>query len=509
MLGVSEEHIIEEDEGARAVSEKNLDTAVTLYHNQSDPLVVVDGIDLVTIVDEGEEPYLVEYRGMMVGAIRVTEDGLVELGSSLLGDRNAVPEWYSRSPEDLDPVPWWAPDDYTASTPVACDHCGTERPPERILTPGSYDGDTTDRFCRDCWNDVHHRWDPETGLRAPPTVERAKELRGAVSNTPKQVELGEVRALIEADDPNAQREALLAVDSLIEERPDDALELLPVLVSLLDHDDHLVHVATLFCLSSLAEEYPRQLTIVADRVVELVGPDVDGGVLEGALPYIAAVADVEPRTVIDAAPRLAALLQTDHPCEGQTILALTRIAKVYPDTVAPVADDLLQYVEIDGSNHRVNALAALGHIAKEYPNVAESAIPALLELLDAESYLLRANAAGLLAELADEYPAALRSAVPRIVDLLDDDDEKARYNATSILSRTAQAHPEAVSQATGPLIDALDEEFAYSRSNACWALGHLEAAEARDRLEDLHESDPDEEVRTAAGWALEQLDVPE
>jgi hypothetical protein len=105
MLGVSEEHIVEEDEGARAVSRKNLDTAVTLYHNQSDPLVIVDGIDLVTIVDEGEEPYLVEYRGMTVGALRITEGGLIELGSSLLGNQNPVPEWYSKTPEDLDPLP--------------------------------------------------------------------------------------------------------------------------------------------------------------------------------------------------------------------------------------------------------------------------------------------------------------------------------------------------------------------------------------------------------------------
>lgn len=338
------------------------------------------------------------------------------------------------------------------------------------------------------------------------TFNRAKDLRGAAGNAPDSVDFAEVRALIEADDSNAQREALLALDSLIESRPGDALDLLPVLASLLESDDILVRVATLACLSSLAETYPQQVTIVADRVVELIGPNADDGILEGAIPYITAVSDTEPHAVLDAIPRLAALLQTNCPCEQDTILALTRIAKVYPNSVVPVAGELLTYVESEDSENRVEALAAVGQVSKEHPEVAESSVPTLIELLDADSPYLRTNAAGLLAELANEYPQPLIPVVPRFIELLNDTDEKARYNATSILARIASAYPEDVQAAVDALIDALNEEIAYSRSNACWALGRLEATEARDALENLQHSDPDSQVRDAAGWALEQLD---
>ena len=109
-------------------------------------------------------------------------------------------------------------------------------------------------------------------------------------------------------------------------------------------------------------------------------------------------------------------------------------------------------------------------------------------------------------QMADAYPDQVEPVVPRAIELLDDSDEKARYNATSILARIAKADPDAVEPAIEPLIDALDEDFAYARSNACWALGYLKANDALERLRDIEETDPNEEVRHAASVAIDEIE---
>ena len=118
---------------------------------------------------------------------------------------------------------------------------------------------------------------------------------------------------------------------------------------------------------------------------------------------------------------------------------------------------------------------------------------------------LDANAAGLLADLADEYPTDVRSVVPKGIEPLDDDDEKYRYNATSILARVAKAYPEDAEAAIDPLIKALDDDFSWTRSNACWALGYLEAEQVLERLRELKQDDPENEVRDAAEFAVHEI----
>lgn len=346
-------------------------------------------------------------------------------------------------------------------------------------------------------------------LPDPVPIDRANELREEVSTAPKRVDVEAIGDLVQTDGPTVQQTALRALNDVVETRPEDVLDLLPVLTPRLESDDHTVRCETLYCLAELANQYPRQLTPVADDVIDFLDAEADEEVLMGTIPYIVAVAEVEPRAVVDTVPKLAALLQADIEFKGKVVDALLMIAKVYPESVLPVASELVSYIEPENSVNQVAALAAVGHIAKEYPNAAESALPTVIELLDAEAYRVRANAAGLLAELADQYPESVRSAVPRVIDLLDDEDEKVRYNATSILAHVAKAYPDDVEAATEPLIDALDEEFSYSRLNACWALGYLEAMQARDALESVRHSDQNEEVRDAAEQALQRIDQDE
>lgn len=59
--------------------------------------------------------------------------------------------------------------------------------------------------------------------------------------------------------------------------------------------------------------------------------------------------------------------------------------------------------------------------------------------------------------------------------------------------------------AVEPLLDALDEEFPYARSNACWALGYVGAERALEPLEDVRNTDPNEEVQNAASAAINEI----
>lgn len=302
------------------------------------------------------------------------------------------------------------------------------------------------------------------------------------------------------------RHALYGLATLATTQPDLCRQAVPTLTAKLDAPEKDVRAMALEALAALAEAHPQGVTPATDAVIAFLDPTVDARLYPDAVGFVAAVIEHDPAPVIDAAPRLAVVLQEDTEAGSQALVALKRIAEEYPDAVVPAAADLQAYVEDSDAGQRVGALAVLGTITKEYPDIAESMIPTAVDLLEADPDRLRANAAALFADLADEYPDQVRPAVPTVVGLLADADGKARYNATSILARVAKEHPEDVEQAIDPLIDALDEEFPPARANACWALGHLEADRALERLEALAESDPDESVRDAAGYAADEID---
>lgn len=303
-----------------------------------------------------------------------------------------------------------------------------------------------------------------------------------------------------------RRLALAQLTAAVEDDPKRGLDAIPVLTAIVDDADLVVQAESVHTLAIVAEEFPEQVTPVADEVIDLLGPKTDEDLLSDAVAVVAAIADRDPGAVVDAAPKLAALLQEEAAVDSSALTALQRISKVHPDAVVPLSRQLVAYVEEGDDVDRMGALAVLGMIAKEYPNIAEETIPMAIELLNVEYPKLRANAAGFLADLADEYPESVRPIVPRAIELLDDDDHKARYNATSILARLGKAYPDDLDAAIDPLIDVVDDEFLYTRSNACWALGYIEAEQAVDVLAELSREDPEEEVRNAAAWAVQNID---
>jgi hypothetical protein len=147
-FGISEQNIIETGErGDMTLGGRGKENYVTLRHNQPIPNFIEDGVDSISISKEAENRYLVEYWGYLTGSYTVTRDGIEELGTTLLSDREPIPSWTISS--DPDELPDWIPSDYHPPNPIECDGCGADVTVTEVLTPvfgGEYD-----RCCRACW----------------------------------------------------------------------------------------------------------------------------------------------------------------------------------------------------------------------------------------------------------------------------------------------------------------------------------------------------------------------
>lgn len=164
MLGISAEHILEEGHRADSQPAYDPDDAVRISYNRTDPTTLVDGVDHVLVTAENRDTHLIAYSGYAEGFVKVTLEGLIELGEELLGDHEGVPSWLIRSPTDEDSYPWWVPEAYSGDSRFVCQHCGSDTAAGEILIPGGYNTRNDDRICRDCWPDVRENWVPEDDL---------------------------------------------------------------------------------------------------------------------------------------------------------------------------------------------------------------------------------------------------------------------------------------------------------------------------------------------------------
>lgn len=149
MFGISDPNIIEHGE-AGEVSGNEHEQYVRMARNQTEPDMIVDGVDSMEILYEPGDRFRVEYWGYMSGRLWVTQDGVAELKQTFLDDQNDIPGWTLST--DLTELPDWFPTPESVPSPVTCDDCGSDVPVTEVVTPwlaGSHD-----RFCPDCWASV-------------------------------------------------------------------------------------------------------------------------------------------------------------------------------------------------------------------------------------------------------------------------------------------------------------------------------------------------------------------
>lgn len=149
---VSAEYIIEEYEGDPKELPSQLD-GVCLRYNDTEPSVQRDGVDLIAILDDEAEGYCVDYRGFVSGRLRVTAEGVEEIGKRLVSHDGEVPNWtLNRGTINGENLPWWVPDSAMVHQTVACDRCKEQLAVEEVVTPRRdfklLEGNV---FCWDCF----------------------------------------------------------------------------------------------------------------------------------------------------------------------------------------------------------------------------------------------------------------------------------------------------------------------------------------------------------------------
>lgn len=149
MFEISGANIIEQGEpGDRFGSENQPQVSIT--RNQTDPTLIVDGVDSIEIFSESDDRFRVEYWGYMAGRLWLTRDGVRELKQHFLDDREEIPGWTLST--ELSELPDWFPTPEHLPSPVTCDECGSEVSVTEVVTPWS--GESQDRYCSDCWTTV-------------------------------------------------------------------------------------------------------------------------------------------------------------------------------------------------------------------------------------------------------------------------------------------------------------------------------------------------------------------
>lgn len=149
MFDISESNIIERGEAGELFGSEG-QLHVRMARNQTNPNMIVDGVDSIKIFCESDDRFRVEYWGYMSGRLWLTRDGVIELKQHFLDDREEVPGWTLST--ELTELPDWFPTPEYVPSPVTCDECGSGVSVTEVVTPWS--GESQDRYCPDCWSSV-------------------------------------------------------------------------------------------------------------------------------------------------------------------------------------------------------------------------------------------------------------------------------------------------------------------------------------------------------------------
>lgn len=151
-MHISEEHVIEEFDDDEIEFERD-PPGVHVRYNDTVPSEQTDGVDFVAVIEEGDDTYRLDYRGYRMGRIRVTADGVAELGERLQIEPGGIPAW-TVDPDtvDADDLPWWIPEETPIDASVSCERCEETVSVRDVCTPRQPPIDSDEEvFCRDCW----------------------------------------------------------------------------------------------------------------------------------------------------------------------------------------------------------------------------------------------------------------------------------------------------------------------------------------------------------------------
>ncbi|MFC6812505.1 HEAT repeat domain-containing protein [Natrialbaceae archaeon GCM10025810] len=333
------------------------------------------------------------------------------------------------------------------------------------------------------------------------------ELREQALTDPEEVELEELAEILSNPvvPPAAHGAAIVALLNVARVRDDIGEAFVEDLGRVLGRPS-LNTALVLRCLRQLAVNDPEAVLALRDEIVDRISIE-STDVTQAATGCCVELIATNPVAFVDQVPTLATLLDSENDqVQNNAVYILSQVAHEYPEEVKPVVPQLIDDIGSREQPYQINALSALGAVTSAYPAAGVEATDTIAELVASNAPAkVRANAVGLLGDIAVGHPAELEEHVPLLVDCIQSDDEYLSGNASAALLHVAIDDSEAVEEAIPALIELLDDPSPVVRRNVCKALGHVEATVALEQLKTMAESDPDEEVRSIAAWAAENI----
>ncbi len=157
-----------------------------------------------------------------------------------------------------------------------------------------------------------------------------------------------------------------------------------------------------------------------------------------------------------------------------------------------VADLLLQFLYDPHDPVHWRALEGLGHVAHGHPPQVQKLITRLLWLLNEDSGSFGWGAAAALGEIGRHELSVVADIVPMFCGFLEEPFSRAPMLWG--IGRLAEVHPESLSEVCPFIFTCLTDADPQVRGLSAWALGKLNAREAREPLKKLLEDDAPVEV---------------
>ncbi|MCU4740297.1 HEAT repeat domain-containing protein [Natronoglomus mannanivorans] len=323
------------------------------------------------------------------------------------------------------------------------------------------------------------------------------------------LELPSILARLDADDPETQREAVMAVREVVDERPSACTPTVPKLRALLGRSEIDCDEGIVACLAALAADSPTDVAPSTDEIVSFVESTSSSRARTTAFRCLVSIATHQPGAVVDHVDSLVDVLEEGLDEWGLSLVST--LTRTHPQAVTSAVPVLVTALESDPERYGSTACPALGRLVRVEPEAGadDEILEVLVSLVRTGDPPLRADAIDCLGGVAAHEPTAVDAAVPTIARALESDAVEVRVVAARTIARVAAGSGTTVDPAEERLRERLADEEPAVRRNACLALGYSDALEARDRLETLSRTDPNVTVRNCASWAVGEIGASE
>lgn len=230
-----------------------------------------------------------------------------------------------------------------------------------------------------------------------------------------------------------------------------------------------------------------------------------------ALLRLARLAKTDPSTCLATVPAVMTELQgTDLAVQAEVLTILSHIAQEYPEEVAPVSDDVIEFLATDTEPEVLaDAIPIVAAIADSNPDAVVDAVPKLAALLQ-DGSPAAATALTAIQRVAKAYPDAVVPITPQLTAYLSENDESHRIGALAILGTLSKDYPDVAEDTIPMAIELVDAEHYKLRANAAGLLADL-ADEYPDQIKPVVPratellEDPDERARYNATSILARV----